>query len=123
MSEELVTMLTIFYGIITLIIVAVTIFLTIRNIKKSYSETLLKLERNKNLIISGTILSELNKVESLINNKELEEKYDYWKSIFKEIKDKDVVKITDDLIEADTMFDLGNIKACMAHLAKIDFDI
>lgn len=123
MSEELVTMLTIFYGIIALIIVIVAIVLIIRNIKKTYNETLLQLERNKNLIISGSILSELNKVESLINNKELEDKYNYWKSIFKEIKDNDVVKITDDLIEADTMFDLKNIKACMTHLAKIDFEI
>lgn len=123
MSQELLTMITIFYAIITLIIVIVAIVITIRNIKKSYNETLLQLERNKNLIISGAILSELNKVESLINNKDLEDKYNYWKSLFKEIKDQDVVKITDDLVEADTMFDLKNIKSCMAHLAKIDFEI
>ena len=56
--------------------------------KNKYSNALKMLERDKNLIISASILSELNKVESLVNNKELEKKYEGWKNKFKNIKDK-----------------------------------
>ncbi len=123
MSEQLIFMLTCFYAVVTLIVVLVSIFLLIRNLKKQYMTNLVELERNKNLIISGSILSELNKVESLINNKDLEDKYIYWKSIFKELKDNDVPKITNALIEADTMFHLRHLKEANRHLAKLDFDI
>ena len=37
--------------------------------KNKYSNALKLLERDKNLIISASILSELNKVESLVNKK------------------------------------------------------
>ena len=101
MSGDFSTLLTITYAIITVGVVISVILIIIRNIKNQFNNTLDNLERNKNLIISGSILSELNKVESLINNKELEFKFNYWKSIFKELKDKDVIHISDELIEAE----------------------
>ncbi len=123
MSSELFNMITIFYAIITVIIVIVIIFLIIKNIKKQYRDTITNLERNKNLIISGSILSELNKVESLINNKELEDKYNYWKSIFKSIKDEDVPKITDELIEAEERTSGKKFQDVNLDLASIEFKI
>lgn len=123
MSEQLILMLTCFYAAITLIVVLTAVFLVIRSLKKQYMSNLVELERNKNLIISGSILSELNKVESLINNKDLEDKYNYWKTIFKELKDVDVPKITNALIEADTKFRIRHLKEANRHLAKLDFDI
>ena len=101
MSGDFSALLTITYAIITVGVVISVILIIIRNIKNQFNNTLDNLERNKNLIISGSILSELNKVESLINNKELEFKFNYWKSIFKELKDKDVIHISDELIEAE----------------------
>ena len=74
MSDQLMTLITISYAIITVIIVLVIVFIVLKKIKSQYKNTLIELERNKNLIISGAILAELNKVESLINNKDLEEK-------------------------------------------------
>ena len=88
MSGDFNTLLTIGYAIITLGVVISVIIIIIRNIKNQFNNTLDNLERSKNLIISGSILSELNKVESLINNKDLEVKFNYWKSVFKELKDK-----------------------------------
>lgn len=123
MSHELVSMLTLLYAIITGIVIIVIIVLIKKNIKKQYSDTLTSLEREKNLIISGSILSELNKVESLINNKDLEEKYNYWKSQFKDIKDNDVPKITDDLIEAEEIVSIKPDKETDIKLASIEFGI
>ena len=123
MSQDLSNLLNLLILVVGIVLVITIIVLIVKNIKKSYSNTLIELERNKNLIISGAILSELNKVESLINNKELEEKYNYWKSIFKTIKDIDIPKITDELIEAEEQNSIKYMNEGRANLAKIDFEI
>lgn len=123
MSEQLLGMITIFYLIVAIIVVGVAIFLTIKNIKKLYKDTLTQLERNKNLIISGSILSELNKVESLINNKDLQEKYNYWKTLFKTIKDEEVPKITDELIEIEDLIEHKFNGEVREKLIRTEFEI
>ena len=123
MSEQLLNMITIAYFIVTVIVVIVSIILVKRNIKKQHEDTLNVLERNKNLIISASILSELNKVESLINNKDLEEKYNYWKSLFKDIKETDVPNITDELLTVEESIGLKNFKDFNKDLARIEFEI
>lgn len=123
MSPEFLRMVTIFYGIITFITIIAIALITLKKIKKQYKNTLIELERSKNLIISGSILAELNKVESLINNKDLEEKYNYWKSLFKTIKDVDVSNITDELISAEELLDGRNYSQVKDLLGRIEFDI
>ena len=123
MGSDLNTLLTILCLIITIGVVITVIVLIRRNIKRQYQDTLINLERNKNLIISGSILSELNKVESLINNKDLEEKYHYWRNLFKTIKDEEVPKITDDLIQAEELVSNRQYNEVADYLAKIEFNI
>ena len=123
MGSTLAGLLTVLYLVIAIIVVIVLVVLTIKNIQKQYEDTLTQLERDKNLIISGSILAELNKVEALINNKELEEKYNYWKSIFKDIKDNDVPKITDELIEIEARLKGKDKKDINDDLARVEFEI
>lgn len=123
MSGDFNTLLTIGYAIITLGVVISVIIIIIRNIKNQFNNTLDNLERSKNLIISGSILSELNKVESLINNKDLEVKFNYWKSVFKELKDKDVIKISDELLQAEEKVNKKKYKEANEYLANVEFDI
>lgn len=123
MSPEFLRMVTIFYGILTVIVVLTIVFVTFKKIKNQYKNTLIELERSKNLIISGSILAELNKVESLINNKDLEEKYNYWKNLFKTIKDTEVVSITDELISAEELLEGRNYSQVKEMLGRIEFDI
>ncbi len=123
MSAQMMTMITIAYVIIVILAIVGIIILILRNIKKEYKENIVNLERNKNLIISGMIVSELSKVESLINNKDLEDKYNYWKSLFKELKDVDVPKITDELIEIEDLDGIKNNKKIQQELARIEFEI
>ena len=120
---NIMSLITIIYIIITIITVAVIVVLTIRKKKNTYDDIIIDLERNKNLIISGNILSELNKVESLINNKELEEKYNYWKQQFKNIKDKDVIEITDKLIDVEDYLANKKYKEVDQILCNIEYDI
>ena len=123
MSGDFNTLLTIGYAIITLGVVISVIIIIIRNIKNQFNNTLDNLERTKNLIISGSILSELNKVESLINNKDLEVKFNYWKSVFKELKDKDVIKISDELLQAEEKVNKKKYKEANEYLTNVEFDI
>ena len=123
MGGNIMNLIIILFIIITLVTIGVVIFLTIRKKIKSYNENIIELERKKNLIISGNILSELNKVESLINNKELEEKYNEWKAKFKEIKDKDVVNITDRLINVEDYLVNHKYKEVDTMLTEIEYDI
>ena len=91
------------YGVIAISLIIAMIVIVRKHMKNKFNNALKMLERDKNLIISASILSELNKVESLINNKELESKYNVWKEKFKNIKDKDVPKITDELINVEEL--------------------
>ena len=92
------------YIIVGIIIVITILVVLNKKKKKRINEELNALERDKNLIISAQILAELNKVEGLINNDQLKEKFDNWQDRFKKIKDVEVPKITDKLIHLEELF-------------------
>lgn len=111
------------YLVLAIILVIIMYIIVRKHMKNKYSNALKLLERDKNLIISASILSELNKVESLVNNKELEKKYEGWKNKFKNIKDKEVPKITDELIGVEELVNTRKYKEIENKLAKIELDI
>ena len=79
MSETTVKLLCITYILLTITIMIVVFILMRSHNKKRYGEILDTLEREKNLILNANILSELSKVESMINSKDIENKYKEWK--------------------------------------------
>jgi len=97
-------LLIISYILVGLIIIITTLVLINRSRKKRYNQELSNLERDKNLIISAQILAELNKVEGLINNDVLREKFNNWKDRFEKIKNEELPKITDKLINLEELF-------------------
>lgn len=111
------------YYIFAIVLIIGTLSLMNKNKRKNYSKTLNELERSKNLIISATILSELNKVEALINNDLLKEQYNEWKKRFSEIKDIEIPKITDDLLEVEELFNLKKYKELDEKMAKLELSI
>ena len=92
------------YIIVGLIIIITVLALIKRAKKKKYNSELTELERDKNLIISAQILAELNKVEGLINNDALREKFENWQERFNKIKNTDLPKITDTLIKLEEFY-------------------
>lgn len=98
------------YIIVGLIIIIAVLVLINRSKKKKYNAELTELEREKNLIISAQILAELNKVENLINNDTLREKFNNWQERFNKIKNHDLPKVTDALIKLEE------------HYAKKEYD-
>lgn len=91
--------------------------------KKSMIKEVNILERDKNSIISPTLLSELNKVESLINTKKLRDKYDDWNNRIENLKDKDMPKVTDMLLNAEEKIDSNEFDEAYEILNKAEMEI
>jgi len=110
-------------AIIAVIIIVVVLKLISKKTKQNYDKEISGLERDKNMIISASILSELNKVEALLNNDNLKSTYNEWQNRFKEIKDKEVPKLTDQLIEVEELFHSKKYKQLKAKMAKVELNI
>lgn len=106
-------------------IVAIILILNIINKKEKnkYREEITTLERDKNLIISSSILSELNKVGAFVNNEKLQETYEEWQNRFKDIKDIEIPKITDALIEIEDCFNEKDYKSLNDKIANVELEI
>ena len=120
MSSTTFILIGVTYYIASVIIIIVVLSLINRHEKNKYQNEINTLERDKNLVIGASILSELNKVESLINNQELEDMYKEWQERFKEIKETDLPKINDDLIKIETLFEEKKYQELNELMAKVD---
>ena len=87
MSQTAYILAGITYYIVSIIVIVIVLNLINKREKKKYQNEIIALERDKNLIISSSILSELNKVEALVNNEKMQETFEDWQKRFKEIKD------------------------------------
>ena len=109
--------------IVTIILVIVVLTLINNKEKKKLKLEIEKLEKEKNMVISASMLSELNKVEALVNNDEMREKLDDWKKRFNDIKDKEMPKITETINDIEELFEEKNFKELKGLVLKADFDL
>lgn len=123
MSDKTSIILAVVYGIIAIILIVLILVLIDKHNKKKYQGILSELERNKNLILSGTILTELNKVSSLINNKDLEHKFNLWQSRYKKIKEEDMPELDDGLNDLEELFKTRKFKLINEAIAKLELQI
>lgn len=123
MSKTVFILIGILYYIVSIFIIVFVLNLINKSNKKKYQNNISSLERDKNLIINASILSELNKVEALINNETLQKKYEDWKERFKLIKEEDIPKITDEIIEMEEIFNRKDYKHLKDIVAKIELEI
>lgn len=123
MSDTTVKLLCITYILLAIAVMIVVYILIRSHNKKRYGEILDALEREKNLIINANILSELSKVESMINSKEIENKYKEWKRRFDEIKSVDIPNLTDHLILIEDLFTTKKYREIEPTLAKVELSI
>ncbi len=109
--------------IITIILIIVVLVFISSKRKKKYLNELNKLESEKNTIVSGSLINEFNKVHSLINNDILKEKYICWKKELENIEKKDVVHITDKLIELENLLELKKFKELSYKIVEVELEI
>ena len=116
-------LLAVAYYVVTIIIVIVILNLISRKEKNKLKKQIDELEKEKNLIISASMLSELNKVEALVNNDEMRAKLDDWKKRFSNIRDVEMPEITDTNNEVEELFEDRNFKELKGLILKADFDL
>ena len=114
--------------LITLYFVSVLLVVTILNLiqgrkKKRIKKELEKLEYEKNVIDSVPIISELDKIESFSKNEKMEIAYNEWKDRLENIKNSQIPRITDMLIEADYSLSQMDYKTTMYKIAKLEMEL
>lgn len=123
MEDKTYIVLGIVYIIIAIILVVVVLVLINKHNKKKLEQILRDLELDKNLIISANILTELNKVGSLINNKNLEIKYENWKERYKQIKDVDIPSLDKRLNDLEELISIKDYKKFVSESSKLELEI
>ncbi len=106
-----------------ILILMILIFLLKKRRNNYINKIILKLEKEKNLLINVPVLNELSKVEALVKNNKLQEKYDNWKLKFEIIKQESIPGIDDMLIETDFLIDKGKYKEVYEYFANIEIRI
>ncbi len=123
MSRTTFIFIGILYYIFTVILIIVVLNLINKKERNKYKDEIAVLERDKNLIVGASILSELNKVGALINNEAMQKKYDNWQKRLKEIKEVEVPKITDALIEIEQIFEDKDYQSLKSKIAALELQI
>jgi len=123
MTRETFLLIAVAYYLITMIIVVIVLVLMNKRYRKNLTNEINNLERDKNLIISSSILSELNKVEALVNNAELRKRFENWQERFKSIRDEEIPKITDEIIELQDDFNEREYDKLKKSLVDVELNI
>lgn len=111
------------YLAICIVIVIVTLHFIRRGIASRYRKRVRDLEIAKNMVASTPVSLELSKVEPIIKNDKMEEKYNDWQERFDQIREKKLSQIDDMLIDLDIYIDKRDYKNCIYRLAKTEIEI
>lgn len=109
--------------VVTAIIVVIVLNLIQNNRNKKYKNILDKLEVEKNVVDSTPILSEISKIRSFLKNDKLDGSLNEWEERFQEIRNVEIPKITDMLLEADYSLTQQDYKATMYKIAKLEMAV
>ena len=103
------------------IIVVLNIMQSFKN--KKIKKELEQLEIQKNEIDSSPITPELSKIESYLKNDKLEVMYSGWKTRLEDIKENQIPKISDLLLDAEYSMKQSDYKNTMLKIAKLEMEI
>ena len=111
-------------GIAVFVILLLVFFLVFKKRKKySLQKELQELERQRNLIVSTPIPSELAKIEVIIKNEKLEEKYNEWCERYKNIKEVRFSEITDVILDIDGLIEQNDLKEAKSRIQDLEMEI
>lgn len=111
------------FFIVAVILVTVVLVLIQKHRYNSFRKEVEELDKAKNMIASTPVLSELSKVESIVKNDKMEEKYKNWQKRFEVIKDDKINQINDMINELDISTSQKDYKNIDQKLAKVEMEI
>lgn len=110
--------------VVLILIVVIVVLHFIRKMQlKFYKDKVKNLEIQRNLVASTPVLLELSKVEPIIKNDKMEEKYNKWQDRFAHIREHRLTQIDDMLIDLDLYMEKRDYKTCSLNIAKIEIEI
>ena len=111
------------FFIIAIILVTVVLVALKKHQYKKFKEKVEKLDKEKNLIASTPVYSELSKVESIVKNDLMEEKYKNWQKRFEVIKEEKINNISDMINELDLAANMKDYKNFDSKVAKVEMEV
>ena len=113
--------MSIILNFVTYYIIAVLSIIIVLNLiqiiqKQKLKKEVHKLEREKNIIIDGPIMTELSKAESLIKNEKLKSRHKEWQNKIEKIKTNMLNDINDLILEADFLIDQKDRFHCQLQI-------
>ena len=121
MDNIVLIMLSLFVICVGLVI-GVLNFLQIRKNKK-IKKNLESLEIEKNKLATSPIVPELAKVEAYLNNEKLKALYDEWSKRLKQIKEVQIPKLSDMILDAEYALSQMDYKGTMYKIAKLEMEM
>ncbi len=118
-----ITMIAVSIYIIATIIIVVTLNLLQSNKKHKYKALLDKLEVEKNVIDSTPIESEISKIRTFLRNDKLDASLQQWEASFKDIRNTQIPKITDMIIDAEYSLTQQDYKSIVYKIARLEMEI
>ena len=109
--------------IIAIIIVIVILHFVKKAEMKYYRNKVKNLEIQRNMVASTPVLVELSKIEPIIKNDKMEEKYNKWQDRFTDIKERRLTIIDDMLIDLDIYVEKRDYKNCGYRIASAEIEI
>ena len=109
--------------IIVIVIVVVTLQLIRKKRINKYMTRVRELERDANLIASTPVLLELSKVETVVNNDRMEEKYSKWQNKFENLKEKKLSEVNNMIIELENIIENKDYKNFEKEYAKTELEL
>ena len=114
-------MITLFFISSGLIIMVLNLIQGRKN--KKIKKTLEKLEIEKNKLATSPIVPELAKVEAFLNNDKLKELYDEWTKRLNQIKEVQIPKLSDMILDAEYSLSQMDYKSTMYKIAKLEMEL
>lgn len=114
--------------LISMYVLAGISIIVVLNIMQSFKNNKIKkeleqLEIQKNEIDSSPITPELSKIESYLKNDKLEVMYSGWKTRLEDIKENQIPRISDLLLDAEYSMKQSDYKNTMLKIAKLEMEI
>lgn len=112
-------------SIIVLILILLVVFFVVyrKNKIKKLHEKLEELERQRNLIVATPVMTELSKIDVIVKNDKLEDKYEDWKKRYEIIKTDRYSSITDKLLEVDNLIETRALDDAKQAIVELEMEI
>ena len=118
-----VILIVVTYALIAVVLITITIVVIKKKRNSKFKQTIERLDKEKNLIESTPILLELAKVETIIKNDKMEEKYKQWQERFENIKNDQIAHITDMIIDLDIFVGNKDYHGYQKKLAEVEIEL